>query len=68
MSEWHGGKGSKPRPISDRKAYEDNWDRIFGKNKDATSEFWEHNCKHNGKLMIASGEDCSWCGESQDDS
>ena len=31
MSKWHGGKGSKPRPISDRKQFEDNWDKIFGK-------------------------------------
>ena len=31
MSEkWHGGKGSKRRP-EDRKAYEDNYDKIFGK-------------------------------------
>jgi hypothetical protein len=28
------GKGSKPRPIPDRKQYEENWDRIFGKKKD----------------------------------
>jgi len=27
---WHGGKGSKRRP-EDRKAYEDNYDKIFGK-------------------------------------
>ena len=27
-------KGSKPRPIEvDRKTYEDNWDRIFNKDK-----------------------------------
>lgn len=26
---WHGGKGSKPRPIEDRKKFEDNWDAIF---------------------------------------
>lgn len=32
MSEWHGGKGSKPRP-TDTKKYQDNWDRIFNKNK-----------------------------------
>ena len=24
-----GGKGDKPRPIKDRKQYEDNWDAIF---------------------------------------
>jgi len=34
MSKWHGGKGSKPRPISDRKQFEDNWDKIFGKKED----------------------------------
>ena len=26
-----GGKGDSPRPIPDRKKYEDNWDAIFGK-------------------------------------
>ncbi len=29
MSNPTGGKGSKPRPIPDRKQFEDNWDRIF---------------------------------------
>ena len=29
----HGGKGSAPRKNSDQKAYEDNWEKIFGKNK-----------------------------------
>jgi hypothetical protein len=33
---WHGGKGSKRRP-EDRKAYEDNYDKIFGK-KDGQSD------------------------------
>ena len=28
------GKGSKPRPVSDRKKFEDNWDAIFGKKKE----------------------------------
>ena len=31
--QWHGGKGSAPRKNSDQKAYEDNWEKIFGKNK-----------------------------------
>ena len=26
----HGGKGSKPRPIQDKEAFDRNWDRIFG--------------------------------------
>ena len=31
-----GGKGDSPRPITDKKQYENNWDAIFG-NKDAPS-------------------------------
>jgi len=30
MSQWEGGKGSKPRPV-DKKKFDDNWDRIWGK-------------------------------------
>jgi len=33
MSQWHGGKGSKQRP-TDKKKFDDNWERIFGKKKD----------------------------------
>jgi hypothetical protein len=29
----HGGKGSKPRPVADKKQFEDNWDKIFKKPK-----------------------------------
>lgn len=25
------GKGSRQRPVKDRKQFEDNWERIFGK-------------------------------------
>lgn len=33
------GKGSTPRPIPNRKQYEENWDKIFGKkNKDDKNE------------------------------
>ena len=28
-NQWHGGKGSKQRPVRDRKQFEDNWDKIF---------------------------------------
>ena len=28
--QWHGGKGSQPRP-TDKKQYDDNYDKIFGK-------------------------------------
>ena len=34
MSNWHGGKGSKPRPVSDKKKFDDNWDAIFGIKKE----------------------------------
>jgi hypothetical protein len=34
MSQTHGGKGSTPRPIADRKKFEDNWDAIFKKKDD----------------------------------
>lgn len=30
MSAWHGGKGSAPRKV-DKKKFDENWDRIFGK-------------------------------------
>lgn len=30
MTQWHGGKGSRYRKV-DQKAYNDNWERIFGK-------------------------------------
>ena len=38
MSNWHGGKGSKPRPVSDRKQFEDNWEAIFGKKTEVKEE------------------------------
>ena len=41
MSKWHGGKGSKPRPIKDLKQFDDNWDAIFGKKDTINSS--EHN-------------------------
>lgn len=31
-----GGKGDKPRPIQDRKKFEENFDRIFGKKQKNT--------------------------------
>jgi hypothetical protein len=34
-----GGKGARPRPFAiSKKEYEDNWDRIFGGDKDANKE------------------------------
>ena len=36
MSTTHGGKGSARRP-TDKKKFDDNWDRIFGKKGDDKS-------------------------------
>ena len=33
MSKWHGGKGSKPRPIKNQEQFEENWNKIFGRKK-----------------------------------
>lgn len=30
MSKWHGGKGSKQRPV-DKEKFDSNWDKIFNK-------------------------------------
>ena len=37
---WHGGKGDRPRPISNREQFEKNWNLIFGKldNESTVSE------------------------------
>jgi len=79
------GKGSKRRPIDpklERRVFEDNWDRIFNRDrKDLNYEsdnplerpfeprkMWEHNCKHNGNLYVEAGEACNWCGQYEDGS
>jgi hypothetical protein len=36
------GKGSAPRPFSDRDIYEDNWDKIFGKKKNKSDDTSPH--------------------------
>lgn len=33
MTATHGGKGSKPRPVN-KKKFDENWDKIFGKKSD----------------------------------
>ena len=43
MSAWHGGKGSTPRKV-DKKKFDDNWDKIFGKkNQDKPVDNKEEN-------------------------
>ena len=44
MTEWHGGKGSKPRPYSvSQDEYDKRWDAIFGKDlpEEENEEEWE---------------------------
>lgn len=66
MSQWHGGKGSAPRPKNvPKEVWEENWDRIFGKKE---PEVWQHYCKHEGHMAIAKGESCNWCGMQEDGS
>ena len=38
MAQWHGGKGSAQRKV-DKKKFEDNWDKIFGKKNDTDLKF-----------------------------
>ena len=38
-SNWHGGKGSTPRTNTHSKQYQDNWDKIFGKDKKVKDDF-----------------------------
>ena len=44
------GKGSKSRPIKvDRKTYEDNWDRIFNKDKKKDVRLQVQDSKDSGR-------------------
>lgn len=39
MSQWHGGKGSSPRPFSiSQQEFDNRWDVIFGKKKKSDAE------------------------------
>ena len=67
VSNWHGGKGSKPRPLGvSTEQFEDNWDRIFNKSKQlnevAHDDMWVHRCPTEGLISVGKGERCSWCG------
>jgi hypothetical protein len=45
---WSGGKGSKPRKV-DRKKFDENFDRIFGKKKQLENV---ENCKEGEELGL----------------
>ena len=39
MTQWHGGKGSKPRPYSvTQEEYDKRWDAIFGRDESEEDE------------------------------
>lgn len=60
------GKGDKRRPMkTGLEQFEDNWDRIFGKKSKVDDDLWVHVCKHEGKISIAKGEPCNWCGDEE---
>tara|TARA_R110000803_G_scaffold209027_1_gene278178 strand:+ start:977 stop:1174 length:198 start_codon:yes stop_codon:yes gene_type:complete len=60
--QWHGGKGSAPRKNDNKKAYEDNWDRIFGnkdqklKQKQVTELNWDGDIEHGDESSKISSE------------
>ena len=60
------GKGSKPRPIPNRKQFEKNWDKIFMKKKDF--EFWTHYCEvEKTEIGVEKGSPCNWCDVTEHD-
>lgn len=66
MSQWHGGKGSKPRKV-DKDKFSENWDTIFRKKDvDTDDNLWYHMCKHDGGISTMKGQSCNWCGLQED--
>lgn len=44
MTQWHGGKGSKPRPYSvTQEEYDKRWDAIFGRDEPEEDDLAEDN-------------------------
>lgn len=44
MTQWHGGKGSKPRPYSvTQEEYDKRWDAIFGRDEPEEDDLEEDN-------------------------
>jgi len=56
VKQWHGGKGSDPRPV-DHGKYSENWDKIFGE-----KEWLDNPLEGDGVVHDKCGtDDC--CGE-----
>ena len=58
-----GGKGSAPRPIVDRKKFEENWDAIFDSNADRGNNVGVHV----GSVDGEKGRDCGGAKPSTED-
>lgn len=68
MSE--GGKGSYPRPIPNRKQFEENWDKIFGKKKrpceDHEWKFRDDSFSHEFGTERVHYFECEICGATRE--
>ena len=58
-----GGKGSAPRPIADRKKFEENWDAIFVGNADRGNNVGVHV----GSVDREKGRDCGGAQHGSED-
>ena len=55
--QWHGGKGSAPRKNNDQKAYEDGYERIFGKRNSGSTQGDSHRGTTLGDAEVADSQD-----------
>jgi hypothetical protein len=53
-------------PIS--KTGNEEWDRTFNEcfYENARTVMWSHHCMHDGYIYVARGQECSWCGGTED--
>jgi len=57
------GKGSTPRPITDRKQFANNWDNIFSKKStDCDKPQWVHFCNSGHRYLDDVWLSCDICG------
>ena len=50
MTKWHGGKGSKRRPEKEG-AYQDQWEKIFGKKEESVRPYKSDNSGSKSQLL-----------------
>ena len=49
------GKGSRPRPIPDKKTFAENWDKIFGKREKKNGRVKPKTKKRNDTITFLNG-------------